>query len=477
MLLTYAMARPSSAAPILAAALLSAGLPFLTSCDKPAPAKSQAAKPPKPSAPAQEPLTKMQMELRFKTARVQLLNGKVAESMEGLTKLGARNDVPQPLLNWISLNEGLTLLMSAKVPEAQTKFAAIAERQWKGTTNAEIKLGEFFAKAGKLLSADGAVSTDEVRSFERSNHESIAILCAGIKNWALGQLDKAEPFLRYYSASRIEGLELWTGTEEEIDKLRVLAANIEESQMTFDIAMKELHAAKSPEEKKEAVERTKPAVAKLRYAPKLKEELDQLLAKIEPEALAAMAKMKADAASMEEFDAKAWPAAREKGLQLFAQFRFEEAHKAVLAPDLKLEKTKAEQDALAKKCQWLATFQEILTDDVKAKGYPGPVKRKGGPQISSPITKADEKLVYIKTEPPTSLAWGDIDNETIISMARSFIPEDLAPFLAAHRKWQLGVYCLYSGKKADAKPLFEAAAEGNPVYKDEIEPLLSGTFP
>jgi hypothetical protein len=50
----------------------------------------------------------------------------------------------------------------------------------------------------------------------------------------------------------------------------------------------------------------------------------------------------------------------------------------------------------------------------------------------------------------------------------------MAPFLAAHRRWQLGVFLVQTGQKAQAKPLLTKAAEANPVYSQEIEPLLEG---
>ena len=480
--------RRNPSAPLRSAALLTLSATLaLTSCDKLLPgakktgskteSKSDSSQKKDPQAPRVEKLTQEQMELRFKTARSQFLNGKVREAMEGLNALASRSDVAQPLASWIDLYQGLALLLSGKPEEARATYARLAEAQWETEDPSEKRMLGFFQKSGRILGAEGPAGPDAVKEFNRSNHESLSILSCGIKNWALGKMEEAEPFLRNYSASYIQGSETWIGTEMEIKKMQTLASNIEESQMAFGIALRELEAAKSPEEKKEAVANAKLALPKLRFVPKLKEQIDGLIAKIEPEANAAIEKMKTEMEAGDKFDAKAWPEALEKYRQLVGEFKFEQAKEAILKPDLKTEKYKMPQELLGKRALWLGTFKEVLTEDLQTKGYKEPVKRRDGTPVSGGIVKADGEQVTFKAQPPVSVPWGDLDPLEVAAIAQSFIPEDMAPFLAAHRRWQLGVFLVQNGQKDRAKPLLTKAAEANPVYTQEIEPLLDDEAP
>ena len=467
------ISRCSDLHPVLVLSLTSSFV--FTACDKLLPGAGKKEAPQKkqePQTPRVEKLTQEQMELRFRTARSQFLNGKVKEAMEGFTALATRKDVGQPVASWIDLYQGLVFLLSGKLEDAKATYGRLAEVEWEVHDPSEKKMLDFFHKAGRVLSADGPAAPEAMKEFNRSTHESIAILSCGIKNWALGKMEEAEPFLRNYSASYIQGSETWIGSEMETKKLQTLASNIEESQMAFGIAMKDLEAAKSAEDKKDAVEKAKLALPKLRFAPKLKEQIETLIAKIEPEATAAIEKMKGEMEAAEKFDAQAWPEALEKYGKFVADLKFEQAKDAILKPDLKTEKYKTQQESFGKRAQWLATFKEVLAEDLKTKGYKDPVKKKDGTSLTGGVVKADDEQVTFKAQPPVSVSWGDLDPANLVAIAQSFIPEDMAPFLAAHRRWQLGVFMVQTGQKAQAKPLLKKAAEANPVYTQEIEPLL-----
>jgi hypothetical protein len=445
-----------------------------TGCDKLLPGANTASqkKSQKNESPTEEKLTPEQMELRFKTARVQLLNGKVQESIEGLNALASRKDVPQPLASWVRMYQGLALLLSGKLDEARSAYNELAEKKWESNEPSEAKISAFLVKAGRILGADGPIPPTAAKEFDRSTHESLALLSCGIKNWSLNKMEEAEPFLRNFAASYIRASEAWIGTEADIKKMQSLASNIEESQSAYGIVLKDLEGAKTPEEKVEAVRKARLAMPQLKFTPKLMEDINLLVAKIEPEAIAMIEKVKSEMAAAEQFDAKAWPEAREKCHRLLAEFKFELARETALKPELKTEKFKEPQENAGKRYQWLATFKEVLTDDLKSKGYKDPVKRKDGSTLAGGIAKADDDQVTFKTQPPTSVPWGDLSPESIVSIAQSFIPEDMAPFLAAHRRWQLGVFFVFIGKPDEAKPLLTKASQANPVYVAEIEPLL-----
>jgi hypothetical protein len=204
--------------------------------------------------------------------------------------------------------------------------------------------------------------------------------------------------------------------------LRDMARSFATDESAFQTAMKALRSATSPEAKQEALAAAKAARAEMALPTKLAKELDEKIAELEPEAMALMEEKARLAKEGEEFDAKALPEAKQKRAQLLSLYRFEEARLAISGPELRTEKAKEEQDLLAKKTQWLANFKSQLVTDLNAKGYAAPVARPFGRAVSGGVAKADDQQIHFRSAADLVVRWADLPPETVIAMARSFIP-------------------------------------------------------
>jgi hypothetical protein len=181
-----------------------------------------------------------------------------------------------------------------------------------------------------------------------------------------------------------------------------------------------------------------------------------------------MAEKEKMSAEEQAFDAKMLPEAQQKRAELHAKFLFSEARQAMLDPNLKTEKSKDEQQLLAKKSQWLANYKEQLIEDLNAKGYAAPLTSRKGQPIAGGVAKADAQQVLINS--PRGLVpvpWADISPDGIYAMGQSFISPDLPPQILAFRKWHLGVFGSFAGK-AESLALLKEAAEIRPLFAEEL---------
>jgi hypothetical protein len=290
-----------------------------------------------------------------------------------------------------------------------------------------------------------------------------------LKNWNADQREEAIPLFRQFQSSAPKAPSLWLGGPSQIAVLRELARGYALDFSEYHRATAALRAARTPEEKREALEVAKAARAEMRLPTAMAASIDERIAELEPEAAAFVAQQQTMAAEAQNSDAKLLPAAKQKRAQLLAQFRFEEARQAIADPDLQTEPAKEEQERLTKKSQWLANFKSQLVTDLNAKGYGGAIPRKsGGEPLTGSVIRADDQLLHFRTPSGTTLPWNEVPPETIITIAQSFIPADMPPQLAAFRRWSLGVFMAYVGKAAEARPHLQAASEAMEVFREEI---------
>ncbi|MDB6156106.1 MAG: hypothetical protein JWL90_4559 [Chthoniobacteraceae bacterium] len=450
-------------------AVLSGAMLF-TSCK---PSASTAARNKVQAATPEPQVSANEVALRFSLARGSLVMGRYSEAAEKFGKLSLQKAAVQPLLNWITMHEGLAYLLAGKDPEARAAFAKVQERQWTDEGAGAKKLEKFFLTTTTLLVGDEKIPSDAAKDYDKSNHEAFALLLFGLKDWNLEDYENASSFFRQFSSSYMKASEQWLGTDQEIAKLKNLVDHFEEAFAEYLRVTKELDAAKTPEEKKAAVDRAKASRKIIKVLAKMTAELDTRIAEIEPGAMEAIAEKARMANDDAEFDAKALPEAKAKRDALLVQMRFEEAHEAILAPQLHTEKPREEQERLATRTQWLATFKSTLIDDINTKGYAKPVARKSGPPVEGGVIKADANQLQFRGKPaPAPLAWSEVAPDALQAMALSFIPDDLVPLLAAHRKWHLGSYLIYAGKIEQGKALATEASKLNAVFEDALPILL-----
>jgi hypothetical protein len=177
-------------------------------------------------------------------------------------------------------------------------------------------------------------------------------------------------------------------------------------------------------------------------------------------------------------DAKALGEAKQRRQDLFAKFQFTEARSAILDPALKTSQARDEQQLLAKKAQWLANFKASLIEELNKKGYGQAMSRKSGQGLTGSVMQADEQQITLRSiAGPVVVPWSDLSFDSIFTMGASFIQPDMQPDWIAYRKWHLGVFAFYAGKKKEALDLLHAAAQLKPLYKGELPIFEKPTVP
>jgi len=416
------------------------------------------------------------VDSQFREARSQILAGKYEAASKTLRKLDARTDIAQPLQNWVTFYAGLAELFAGREPEARVLFAKLEDRGPFSNDPGDRKLAAFFVEVGGTLRKEGPVSSTIARNYDKFNHEAVALLAYALKNESIGNLDEALTFYRQFTTSQSKSSEPFIGFNNQLAKYRDFAMNILENQDQFESANKALTAvnkARTPLEKKSALDEAKLARSKITGTGKLTASLDTAIAELEPQVVALVTEQTRMVAEDEEFDAKALPEAKAKRAALMAQAKFAEAKEAIMEPTLRTEKGRTEQDMLARKSAYLDNFKYNLIQDLP-KGYSQPIKFKNGATAAA-VAKLDADAIHIRDGSVVKpVPWSEVSPESIFAMAKSLLAPDAPAEFLTFRKWHLGVFAAYIGKTEEARALMAEAAASNPVYEPEIPLILEG---
>jgi hypothetical protein len=454
---TLRLFRPLLIVPLAA---ISVGL-LLVSCDqKPVAPKKKVVKESKPSP-----------EVRFQEARSLMVDGKFNDAAKILAEVSAEPKVRQPLLNWVDFLQGVSLMFAGKEDEAQAVFGKIETRGPFTRAGTDAPVAGWFVTVAKELHTKDPVAPTTGKDFDKWSYEGIAMLAFALKDWNLEKFDDATALFRQFADVQPEKMVDWADGPKDLAKLKEMGDNMVNDYKEFDPANKALDAATTPEDQATAVEAAKAARAKMKLTTKMSETLDAKIADIGPKAqatLMAMAKAKS-----EELDAdtKAMTDAKTKRKELMDKFMFAEAKNAIADANVKLEKSKDEQEVLTKKTSWLANFKSQLVEDLQKKGYKQPVTLKSGGKAPGAVAKADNDNLILNTG--ATVPWGDVSLDSAYEMGLSFIEPDMPPDITAFRKWHLGTFAFYAGKKKEGLELLKRAADFRSVFKDEL-PLFEG---
>src|SRR5207237_129073 len=132
------------------------------------------------------------------------------------------------------------------------------------------------------------------------------------------------------------------------------------------------------------------------------------------------------------------------------------------------DKGKKERESWQKKLTWLARFKATLINDVNTVGYVPAVQKRSGTPIPGPIRRASD--TQIETTTPfgsLSAQWIDLQPDSIITMAKSYIRPEQSPEVSGERQWLVGVYAYFTGNK-ESRELLTQAAQSAPQHRDEI---------
>ncbi len=133
------------------------------------------------------------------TGREEFLAAKFLQARETYHLAAEQSDGRQPSENWARALAGLSALQAGQRREAVEAFSALEGDGLFSERSADQKLANFFVELGRLMKQPGAISPGTVRNYSPANFEAFALLAYGLKNWDLGEVREAAPFLKAYS--------------------------------------------------------------------------------------------------------------------------------------------------------------------------------------------------------------------------------------------------------------------------------------
>jgi len=116
-----------------------------------------------------------------------------------------------------------------------------------------------------------------------------------------------------------------------------------------------------------------------------------------------------------------------------------------------------------------------LIEDLAKKGYAQPIKKKSGDAVAGGIATADEQQITLKSR--ATLPWSELSLDSAYEIGASFIQPDMPPEIMGFRKWHLGVFAFYAGKKKEGLDLLEEAAKLRGVFKEALPIFQNASGP
>lgn len=431
----------------------------LSSCDqKPKPVfKPQAEK--KKALPS--------VEARYEAARKLLVEGKFPEAAAAFHEVGAEPKIHQPMFNWITTLEGMSLLLDGHEKEARKVYADLAARGLFSEKEDDAPMAKFFVDVGQALSGEAVIPADAAKNYDKWTFEGLAFLLYALKDWNMENLEEAVPLFRQFANVQPERMVAWADGPADLKQLQDIGQGCVDDYLEGRPALQELNKAKTIDQQSEALPKAREARAKMKLKTKVARELDEKIAELTPKVAAVMQERADTAAAEQAADAKLLPVAKQKRLDLQAKYLFNEARQAMLDPVLKTEAARDEQQLLAKKSQWLANYKEQLIEDLNKKGFSAPLTSKKGAPLGVLAKAEDQQVLVNSPKGPIPVPWTEIAPDTIFEMGKGFISDDLPPQILAFRKWHLGVYGSFVGKP-ESMALLKEAAELRSLFGEEL---------
>jgi hypothetical protein len=406
----------------------------------------------------------------FKTAREMIVRGEFPKAIRVLEPMEERQDVPQPLLNWVTLHIGLAHLAANSEADSRKPFSRLASREAFGKNPDDQKLSEFFTNLGKQLEADQPVPPALAKNLSKTTYESIALLLYGLKDWSLGKTDDAIAFFRQFRSVTPAEPYQWISDYKEL-----VTPNVTDY-ATYQSVQELVKGATGPITQRATLEALKSAKAELKIKSDLADRIDVMIKEMETKLAEWEAKDQATVAQTEKTDAPIMLAAKKKCAAFIGQYRFAEAKKAAEEAKVSSDKYKNEQRALVVHMDALAKFKAQLIADLGAAPFSSPVTRRNGSIVPSGRVVATEANLEVHSSfGSVAVPWTELAPDSLISIAKALIKPTPAEVAADHQ-WQLGIYALTMNRKDIAREYLKLAADAKGEYI-ELKQLLESTIP
>jgi serine/threonine protein kinase len=128
-------------------------------------------------------------EESFSAARQKIIGGDYNAALEELVALDNTPNLPQPLKNWVILNQGIVILFQNR--DASSTFEKIAIAGLFSEKPEDAELANFFLDVTTVLNSSAAINPSIAESYSGSNHASAALFVFALREWNRKNLNAA----------------------------------------------------------------------------------------------------------------------------------------------------------------------------------------------------------------------------------------------------------------------------------------------
>ena len=205
----------------------------------------------------------------YEAARRMLIAGDAAGAAQAFERLSAEK-VPQPMLNWALLHEGLAKFAAGQTVEARATFRRLRERALYSTEPGAQALAGFFLETAERSMDERPIPASAAKGLNRSNHEALALLVYALKDWQLGAFDDAGTMLRQFDSAQPAGGSEW------VKQYGKLTDNYLSDFTNYREAAEAVKMAITPDQQRTALKVVDSARAGLKLRGKLAERIDAM---------------------------------------------------------------------------------------------------------------------------------------------------------------------------------------------------------
>ena len=453
-----------AAAAVALVALAAGALYFFQARSTPDPAEQE--KTPTPAAVARgtpDPA----LEKRYAEARAQLISGKYDAALAALTKLRTDAKGQQPLLSWVRLHRGLTLLLQGKTAPAREAFQELASAGSFSDAKADADLAQFFTETARVLAAPGPARASATADLDLAGPRAFALFLFAIKNWQVSEFEEAAPLLEKFVAATPANEWSW------ISEYKPLAQKFLADHALYAEWKKQPRRPKDPAELRNAIAKLRAIETKLQtrgaLAEALKGESKKLAADLGQREKAEKKALESERKKLLEEELPAWNAALERARAEIATYDFAGALAAIDTAKVSEPSLQEAQARERKKVEWLVQWKAQLIADLRAGGVAGSITDTLGTVYTGAAGASDSRIVLRNPFGTVELEWTKLSPATLLALSKSFIRVGATKL--PERQWLAATFAHVTGQAEAARQLADEAVKGEPRYAEE-RPLL-----
>ena len=211
------------------------------------------------------------LEQAFRSAVRRLGERQPAKALAEFDRLLLLANEQQPMKNWIRMNGALAALVAGEEKNAAKRFQALAKEGIYSIDEDDRLLASFFVEASKQLAKpDKKIPASITRLYSNTNFEAFGLLCFGLHNWRLGDVENARAILGSFLDAKIPDSDTW------IEELKPLAADYSFDCEQVATIKGILPSVNDPASAQALLEKTRKARQALKIGGKMAERLESI---------------------------------------------------------------------------------------------------------------------------------------------------------------------------------------------------------